>query len=146
MIRLNVPYEEKDDAKRLGAKWNGYGRYWYIENDKDYSLFSAWLSEEELELLRAMPSYALSDYMELIKEQTILTAALTQPAKIIGDVYSHYLKQDNLFLELTDTIYGKERLPVYHPKYYGDAIPIRYINGMFERVTIVPTSKLPQNI
>ena len=70
MIRLNVPYEEKDDAKRLGAKWNGYGRYWYIENDKDYSLFSAWLSEEELELLRAIPSYALSDYMELIKEHS----------------------------------------------------------------------------
>ena len=121
MIRLNVPYEEKDDAKRLGAKWNGYGRYWYIENDDDYSLFSAWLSEEELDVLRTMPSYALSDYMALIKEQTIFTAELTQPAKIIGDVYSHYLKQNNLFLELTDTIHGKERLPVYHPKYYGDA-------------------------
>lgn len=122
MIRLNVPYEEKDDAKRLGAKWNGYGRYWYIENDDDYSLFSAWLSEEELELLRTMPSYALSDYMALIKEQTIFTAALTQPAKIIGDVYSHYLKRNNLFLELTPKIYRMPELSSLVPCRFTKAI------------------------
>ena len=28
-VELNVPYENKDDAKNLGAKWDGDKRTWY---------------------------------------------------------------------------------------------------------------------
>ena len=32
MLLLNVPYEEKDEAKSLGAKWNPELKKWYIQN------------------------------------------------------------------------------------------------------------------
>ena len=31
-IYLNVPYREKDDAKKLGARWDPVCRKWYIKN------------------------------------------------------------------------------------------------------------------
>lgn len=34
MIRLNVPYPEKDEAKALGARWNPVGKFWYCEDDQ----------------------------------------------------------------------------------------------------------------
>ena len=34
MIRLDVPFREKDDAKALGARWNYREKYWYCEDDQ----------------------------------------------------------------------------------------------------------------
>ena len=31
--RLNVPYQEKDEAKAYGARWNAMGRYWYFDGE-----------------------------------------------------------------------------------------------------------------
>ena len=30
-IYLNVPYDEKDEAKKMGAKWDKSKKRWYIE-------------------------------------------------------------------------------------------------------------------
>ena len=43
--RLNVPYREKDDAKRKGARWNPYERYWYCEELTED--LRRWYEEEE---------------------------------------------------------------------------------------------------
>ena len=38
-IYLNVPYNEKDEAKKLGAKWESAKKSWYIlENNKNKEL------------------------------------------------------------------------------------------------------------
>lgn len=43
-IKLNVPFEEKDNAKTLGAKWNPKMKTWYIPKEiKDLSSFTQWL-------------------------------------------------------------------------------------------------------
>lgn len=34
MLILNVPYNEKDDAKSLGARWNPTVKKWYVKNKK----------------------------------------------------------------------------------------------------------------
>ena len=34
-IYLNVPYERKEEAKQLGAKWNPQKKKWYSENTED---------------------------------------------------------------------------------------------------------------
>ncbi|MFA5983512.1 MAG: DUF5710 domain-containing protein [Methylococcaceae bacterium] len=44
-IYLNVPYKDKDAAKALGARWDALNKKWYINADKDISLFGRWLSE-----------------------------------------------------------------------------------------------------
>ena len=33
MIRLNVPFREKDEAKQYGARWNAAEKYWFFPGD-----------------------------------------------------------------------------------------------------------------
>ena len=40
---LQVPFAEKDDAKRLGARWDAARKVWYVENKADMSPFARWL-------------------------------------------------------------------------------------------------------
>ena len=43
MLLLNVPYEEKDEAKKLGARWNPDIKKWYVQNRRDYPKFYRWI-------------------------------------------------------------------------------------------------------
>lgn len=42
-IDLNVPYEEKDHVKKLGARWDAVRKVWYIEAGTDPKPFGPWL-------------------------------------------------------------------------------------------------------
>lgn len=42
---LRVPFAEKDEAKRLGARWDPGRRLWYVQNAADLSAFSRWLPD-----------------------------------------------------------------------------------------------------
>jgi hypothetical protein len=42
---LKVPYSEKDEAKKLGARWNPEKKSWYVENVNNLLLFKKWLPE-----------------------------------------------------------------------------------------------------
>lgn len=39
---LDVPREEKDEAKALGAKWDKYQKAWYVEKGTDLEPFAKW--------------------------------------------------------------------------------------------------------
>lgn len=39
---LNVPREEKDEAKALGAKWDKWQKAWYVEKGTDLEPFAKW--------------------------------------------------------------------------------------------------------
>lgn len=43
MLYLNVPYEEKDEAKSMYAKWDRVKKKWYATNPKFYSRFNQWI-------------------------------------------------------------------------------------------------------
>ena len=43
MLLLNVPYIEKDKAKKLGANWNPELKKWYVKNKEDYYKFVDWI-------------------------------------------------------------------------------------------------------
>lgn len=45
-IDLKVPFLEKDEAKKLGARWDLQKRVWYVPEGEDPSLFCKWLSKE----------------------------------------------------------------------------------------------------
>ena len=45
-INLNVPYKDKNTAKRRGAKWDFYNQTWYIVNHEDLTLFKKWIPEQ----------------------------------------------------------------------------------------------------
>lgn len=46
-IYLNVPYVQKEEAKALGAKWDGDVKKWYYEGDvKNFPKFGKWLFDK----------------------------------------------------------------------------------------------------
>jgi hypothetical protein len=42
---LTCPFDEKDQAKALGARWDAAKKRWYIEDPKDLAPFARWLPE-----------------------------------------------------------------------------------------------------
>lgn len=42
-VYLTVPYEEKDKAKGLGAKWDPRHRCWYVPEESELAPFERWL-------------------------------------------------------------------------------------------------------
>jgi hypothetical protein len=45
-VYLTVPFEEKEQAKRLGARWDNKRRQWYAPDDASVNVFKAWLSQD----------------------------------------------------------------------------------------------------
>ena len=43
-MNLKVPFNEKDQAKSLGARWNVEAKLWYVPQGVDATLFEKWLS------------------------------------------------------------------------------------------------------
>jgi Domain of unknown function (DUF5710) len=44
IINLKVPFNEKDQAKSLGARWNAEAKLWYVPQGVDAAPFEKWLS------------------------------------------------------------------------------------------------------
>ncbi len=42
-VNLKVPIEEKDQARRLGAKWDAARRTWYVEDVERLEPFMQWI-------------------------------------------------------------------------------------------------------
>lgn len=42
-VYLNVPYEQKDSAKRKGARWDGSRKQWFVENAENLADFMRWM-------------------------------------------------------------------------------------------------------
>ena len=55
---LHVPFAEKDEAKRLGARWNAAGKVWYVENKADLSPFARWLPRQDAMAASGTPTPA----------------------------------------------------------------------------------------
>jgi hypothetical protein len=45
-IDLKVPYQEKDDAKRLGARWDAARKTWYLPDGSNTEPFAKWLTSQ----------------------------------------------------------------------------------------------------
>ena len=46
-INLNCPYEEKDAARALGARWDPGRKTWYIADVEDLTPFMRWISADK---------------------------------------------------------------------------------------------------
>lgn len=43
-INLDCPFEDKDQVRVLGARWDGHRKVWYIENVEDLTPFMRWIT------------------------------------------------------------------------------------------------------
>lgn len=46
-IYLYVPYEERNEVKKLGARFDDDSKCWYIHADQDQTKFERWLGDED---------------------------------------------------------------------------------------------------
>ena len=44
---INCPFEQKDEAKALGARWDPEKRKWYYTGDKDPEKFRKWTNNKK---------------------------------------------------------------------------------------------------
>jgi len=44
-VDLRVPFDERDEAKRLGARWDADAKVWYVPDGLDPAPFDEWLPE-----------------------------------------------------------------------------------------------------
>lgn len=80
---LNVPYEERDDAKQRGALWDAQRKKWYVKNKKNYSDFIKWLPKETY--------YIICDYLYII-EGVQLCFKCGKETKVIGYGVENYFE------------------------------------------------------
>lgn len=52
-VDLKVPYAEKDEAKALGAKFDGDRKVWYVPDGVDPSSFTKWIESEKAQVASA---------------------------------------------------------------------------------------------
>ena len=69
-INLKVPFAEKDQAKSLGARWNGELKVWYVPPGTDSAPFAKWFSD-------APPSASASAASPAAKKAAAKTSANT---------------------------------------------------------------------
>jgi hypothetical protein len=50
-IYLNVPFAQKDEAKALGARWDGTQKKWHAPANKDITLFAKWKADSDTVIL-----------------------------------------------------------------------------------------------
>mgnify|MGYP007069472975 CR=1 FL=1 len=55
-INLHCPYEEKDQAKALGARWDGQKKVWYVVDPDDLQPFVRWLGKNALDQREHLPN------------------------------------------------------------------------------------------
>ena len=53
MIFLNCPFNEKDECKALGAKWDPERKRWYVPDGIDASSFQKWIESDKKEEIAA---------------------------------------------------------------------------------------------
>ncbi|WP_226997767.1 DUF5710 domain-containing protein [Moraxella bovoculi] len=56
--RLFVPYEQKDVASSLGARWDKENKYWYAPAGSDLDKFKPWLTEPVREFISPEAEFA----------------------------------------------------------------------------------------
>ena len=77
---LLVPFAEKDDAKKRGARWDAAHKVWYVENKEDMSPFVRWLKSDTVTSATDVPSL----------KQSPIKKIHTDGVKFVG---SNYVEQ-----------------------------------------------------
>lgn len=98
MIRLNVPYAEKNDAKKLGARWNKEQKFWYVPDNVDFHPFKSWITPETWnELTHPASVITFSDLFTTIAANTKISAASYTVKADVNDLKA-YKDTDKYYL------------------------------------------------
>ena len=93
-ILLNVPFSEKDEAKKLGAWWNPELKKWYVKDRNEYIKLKKWISPRD-------SFFVVCDHLYIIQgENTCFKCG--QKTRVIGYGIESYMEFDYaLFRQFT---------------------------------------------
>lgn len=118
MTFLEVPFREKDQAKSLGARWDGASKKWYIPEgfDGDLELFQKWLkpsieqASSDLFSQPITPQNSSNDTnkgirlsLVLNKIQNVLRQGFAGGVWVVAEVANINTRRGHVYLELTET-------------------------------------------
>lgn len=89
MLLLNVPFGEKDEAKKLGARWNPELKKWYVQKREDYPKFAKWILTQG-SIVACDAIYVLEGKQNCFKcgkETRVIGFALENFYEFEGDLY-----------------------------------------------------------
>lgn len=107
-LLLDIPYEEKDEAKALGAKWNPNLKKWYISEKRDYYKFAKWILGDKDDVT------VICDYIYIVVGER-LCFKCNKPKKVIGFGIENRIEFYN------QNVYDNIVIPY---EYYGGVINI----------------------
>lgn len=111
-LLLNVPFNEKDAAKELGAKWNPDIKKWSVWDRREYQKFVKWFNND------GDTNIVICDHIYII-EASRKCFKCRKKTKVIGFGIEKYL-----ILDLAD-IYDEDEIEVeYTAEYYYKEINI----------------------
>jgi len=114
-IELKVPFADKDEAKRLGARWDSERKVWYVPDGVEANAFSRWMQSE--------PDITVRSSSYFIAQTTKLCWRCSKSTSVFGfmlPVGHESLEYDDEDEE-PDTWYRHEEPTIVH--YVNDLLP-----------------------
>ena len=90
-VYLEVPYPEKDEAKKMGAKWNAELKTWYAPSNLNPFVFAKWLPKKIKADIWALPNI----YLATGKDKCPLCGELVSVYCLASDNYEYIEKDKN---------------------------------------------------
>lgn len=103
MLYLDVPYQEKDEAKALGARWNPDMKKWFVENKRNYYKFKKWFPKNFAE------HYIVCDYIYLVEKvrKCPYCKVLNKEVKVAVPHYYYFFEEPDEFGNFFEYIAGQ---------------------------------------
>ncbi|MCP4217832.1 MAG: hypothetical protein GY765_24535 [bacterium] len=108
--KLNVPYNDREEVKALGARWNPYQKLWYVPEDVNLKPFGKWIPEDDYgSCVRALaPIYLLESTAPCWKcEQNI--PVITLASNGIRDTREDFVIEGLVLFSYVVSLPGKLR-------------------------------------
>jgi hypothetical protein len=67
VVYLSTPKEEKDEAKKLGARWDWEIKRWWVPPELDWKLFRRWLPPDETSRRPVPPGKLARYYLSVLE-------------------------------------------------------------------------------
>lgn len=107
---LTVPFKEKDQAKNLGARWDGDARKWYVPDGFDIAPFNQWLDATPTRSLSHETSANLPSETDkgirlavlLSRISQAVVAALPNAEWVMAEIGALQERQQNIYLDLVE--------------------------------------------
>lgn len=91
---LDVQFKDKDQAKALGARWDGAAKKWYVPDGKELAPFNAWLpaalrgaAQPSVSSSKITPAVESGANVELAKKGMTLSQLLADVAQAVAQAF-----------------------------------------------------------